>query len=345
MMRILAVLAAVAMIAGALMLRGGDDGSADPDDGPAPTTGSADDLRITCATELAEACTALAEAGATVSVEPAGRTAQALVSAPQPPIDGWLTPDPWPAIVDDRRQRAGLAPILGEAAEVARTLMVVVMWEERATTLTDHCRGTVTWQCLGNAAPRLWSDIGGPAAWGPLKPAHANPTTSATGLAAIGWAAAGYFSRADLSTADFADPAFRSWFSGLERAVPLFDVPSGSLLQRMLQFGPAALDLVVTTEAEAVTGLARAAGSRSEIGIQLPMPLAALTAVAVPVGSTDRARDASARMGGDDVRQAIADGGWRTGEDAADETLPDTDGLPSPGALQALTAVWEEVTR
>ena len=46
----------------------------------------------------------------------------------------------------------------------------------------------MTWTCVGDRAGTPWSSFGGQETWGRVRPAHAEPETSAIGLLAVGQA-------------------------------------------------------------------------------------------------------------------------------------------------------------
>ncbi|MDQ3680582.1 MAG: hypothetical protein M3378_08595, partial [Actinomycetota bacterium] len=106
--RVLALVAAVIMVVGSLVVRSRLDegqGGGDGDGGG--------DMRLVCSTELAAVCEAL-EGRAKVSVEPAGVTADRLATGHGGPasLDGWLVPSSWPEMVQAARRRSGLEPLL-----------------------------------------------------------------------------------------------------------------------------------------------------------------------------------------------------------------------------------------
>src|SRR5581483_2548175 len=100
--RIVAFAVAIAMVVGSLVLRSHFDRSNRA-------------LRLTCSTELADACQRLGH-GTRVTVEAAGVTADRLSALPDgedPGLDGWLVAGPWPGAVDAARQSAGRQPLFG----------------------------------------------------------------------------------------------------------------------------------------------------------------------------------------------------------------------------------------
>ena len=162
---------------------------------------------------------------------------------------------------------------------------MLVVWKDRAAALQERCGGELTWTCLGEVAGLRWASVGGEAAWGDVKPGHADPSATAEGLAVIGQAASQYFGTSDLSTAEYEDDGFLDWFTQLERAVPAGGgVGDGSPLGVMLAAGPATFDVVATTEAEAGPLLASVArDTRDAVTLLYPAPVASVDVVFVPV--------------------------------------------------------------
>lgn len=344
--RLLAFVAAIAMVVGAIAVRSRID-----DDKVRKTTV----LRLVCATELVAACEALAADGdagrVKVTTEAAAVTAGRLLSADTGAaaardLDGWLVTAPWPAIVAEGRGRAGLDALVKAGSVLARSPVVLAVWPERSAVLSRHCRTEgVSWRCLGDNAGRSWADLGGPPTWGPLKPGHASPTT-ATGLSVVGAATAAYFDRTDVSRADLDDDGYRDWLTRLERSIPS---RSASPLEDMLLAGPGAFDVVATLEADAGPLLARSARAEPP-QLQYPAPVATADVVLASVGSSRRAAQLVGVVTGRSGRAALAGAGWRVeGQRRAPgiggTPLPSASGLPSPGVLQALRQVVEEITR
>ena len=313
MRRLFAVVAAAAMVAGSIAIRSRLDRREEDRANP---------LRVVCAAELGTVCDALRRTSARVTVEPAPRTADRLARAENPEIDGWLAPAPWPQIVDGRRRgQPGLDPLFGEVSQpLARSQLVIVM----SRNVADRCASG--WKCLGEAAGRNQA-----------KPGHPDPGDNGLGALVVGQAAAAYFARTDLSTFDLDDPAFAVWFRALERATPPL-ISGGSPLEEMLGTTFAAYDAVGTLEAEAAPILA-ASAVRDRVVLLYPEPMA--TVDVVLAGSGSRLREVA---GGETVRKALVEAGWRTdGRNAAGTQLPATNGLPSPGFLDAVRSRAEEV--
>ncbi|MBK9181044.1 MAG: substrate-binding domain-containing protein [Acidimicrobiales bacterium] len=352
--RFVAFAVAAGLVAGAFALR---DRVRDGDDTGGDTTERV--LRLTCSPEVADACEAIAadHDEVAVTVEPAGVTAARLtasdVDALDPGLDGWLVPAPWPQQVDEARARAGSAPLFADdgGPPLARSPLVLAVWDDRAEVLAPACGGEITWRCLGDVGGQRWADLGGPTTWGPVKPGHDPPDTSATGLVVLGQAVTSYAGRADVSAADFQDDAFRAWLARLEDAVPTFSPAAGSAFEQLLVVGPAAFDAVGTTEAQAVPLLERSPARSSALTLLYPSPVATADVVlGLPAGRRPAERLASL-VRGPDGAAALAASGWRVdGQPAApgipdQPPLPADDGLPSAGALAALRQLWQEVVR
>ncbi len=344
--RLLAFVAAIVMVVGAVAIRDRMDDKEER----ASTV-----LRILCATELAPACEAMADDEAAgrleVAVEPAAETAERLSSAVEGAtavrqLDGWFVTAPWPAIVTEARERAGLEPLMAAGPVLARSPVVLAVWPERGAVLARHCEvPAVGWRCLGESAGRRWEELGGRPTWGEVKPGHPE-VSSATGLTVVGAATAGYFGRTDEARTDLDDDGYRDWLTRLERSIPS---RSASPVEDMLLAGPAAFDAVGAVEAEAGPLLARSARAEKP---QLIYPAPMATAdVVLSTGQGRRAELLSELVAGSIGAKALALSGWRVdgqphaqGVPAA-PALPSTSGLPSPGVLEALRQAVRETSR
>ncbi len=177
MRRLLATVAAIAMVVVAVVARS----SFDEGEGRPSAPDGAGELRLVCASELAEACTALvssvaADGAVDVVVEEATATADRLASAPggETPIDAWLVAQPWPAMVDQVRTAAGAPPLFGpDLPTIARSPLVAVGGPD------DEGCG---WRCLGDRAGA-----------GELRVGWRSPAGTSVGLLTVGAATTGYF--------------------------------------------------------------------------------------------------------------------------------------------------------
>lgn len=343
MKQVVALVVAVALVAGALVIRSRLD-----DDG---TTSSGEAAVVLCTPELAAVCEAVADdTGVEVRIEDYWSTVEGLAGDDQPTdVDAWVAPAPMVAMAVDERARQGQAPVLGEpSAPLARSPLVTVMWSDRQAALAEHCGGAVTWTCIGDEADQPWSELGGQGAWGDLKPGHDDPATSAEGLLVASQAAADRLGRPDFASNDFVEPGFRAWYEQLERTADRLEPPSGTALARMLSFGQAAFDVVGTTEAAAGPAVARSRDSQ-RLTVSYPSPAMTVDVVVVPVAGSDGGAAAEAAFTSDDAAAAFAAAGWRVdGQPPADGVptdppLPDDAGTPAGGVLQALRSLTQEV--
>lgn len=341
--RLLAFVAAIAMVVGAVAVRA----RMDDNNERASTL-----LRLVCATELARACEAMAaDKGAgrlEISVEAADATAARLGTGPggsaaAREIDGWLVTAPWPAIVAEARERGGLEPLMSAKRPVlARSPVVLAVWPERGAVLVRHCKvPAVGWRCLGDTAGRPWAAIGGQPTWGPVKPGHPD-VSSATGLVVVGAATAEFFQPAG-GAIDLRDEGYLDWLTRLERSMPASPAP----LEDMLLRGPAAYDAVGVIEADAGPLLARSERPEKPQLIY-PAPVATADVVLGTVPGR-RATLLAELVAGRVGAEALAATGWRvTGQRSAEgvpatPALPSTSGLPTPGVLEALRTVVREI--
>ena len=348
MKRLVAALVAVGLVAGAIVLRrsidGGSSGGAD---------GSGDGtITVICGSDLRRVCDELATESPSVRfrIEDEAVTATRL-SDPQVTAldaDGWLTAGPWAALVADDRAAAGAAPLaLGTpSAVLGRSPAVIVAAADRASALQTACPGGITWACVGGFAGRPWTEAGGQASWGAVRPGLAPPATGsglvvwsqavssqtvASGLPAI-WA------RNDLD-----DPAVSTWFDQLAGQTKRAGAAANDPLARFL-VAPATFGAVGALESAAGPAVARAAG-RGDTRLLYPDPVVSADVTLTPAAGGD-AGDVLDALGGAAVGAALARDGWRVaGQPTAagvggGPALGDASGLPSAGALEYLRQRW-----
>jgi hypothetical protein len=353
MKRFLALLAAVGLVAGALLVRTVIDGGT-PGGGSAGGGGD-DTTTLRCGPDLERVCEALAAGsdGVEVRIEAEGVTAGRLVAEGSVGLqaDVWLTVGPWAEVAADDRAAAGGPPLDlgGTSPTLARSPAVIVAAVDRADALADACPTGITWACIGPFAGRPWTDVGGLATWGALRPGIAPP---ATGSGLTVWSQA-VSSRtvsvglpADWARNDLDDPSVSGWFDQLaaqsKRAGPGVADP----LARFL-VAPATYGVVGALEAAAGPAVARAAG-RSDTRLIYPEPVvSAEVTVTAPAGSNvDEVLD---RLGADQLARALAEAGWRVADEpfapgvGGGPPLPTSSGLAAPGALAYLQERWEAI--
>ncbi|MGI8794088.1 MAG: extracellular solute-binding protein [Acidimicrobiales bacterium] len=150
--RIIAFIVAIGMVVGAIVARSlATDGT---------VTGGPSDLQLVCTTELKALCLAMdAQGMAEVTVEPASVTAERLIAADATgeeadAVDGWLTPGPWAAMVDEARRAAGRQPLFAELGEpIARTALLYIAGPSAAGKGPDCLRppsGGIPWACFAS---------------------------------------------------------------------------------------------------------------------------------------------------------------------------------------------------
>jgi hypothetical protein len=279
---VLAVLVAIGMVAGALYVRGRIDDDDGGGAGRGRGGGGDGPVTLVCAPELEAAC---AESGADeVDVEDAAVTAERLLTADATGFDAWLTPGPWPAMVDELRRADGRPALFeDDSRAVASTRLALVGPPD---------------------APDGWRAVGDRVAGGQLRLGWRDPGSGLGVLQAAAFAV-GWFQGPDFATNDF-DPAFTAYLEGIALQAEVAPEP----LERRLPFGPAFAAAVLELDAPAVALLEEAApGRRGDLAPLYPEPVVVIEAVLV--GGDDVA---------DPVRDALEAQGW--GEPAETTNLP-----------------------
>lgn len=344
MKRLLAVLAAVGMVAGAVVVRGLLDGDGAGGGGRGGGASGGDGLVLVCSSTLASACDELAgDPAVEVRIEDDGDTAARLAGADVDGAGAWLTVAPWPEIVADERERAGEGPVLGApSGTLARSPVALVARRDRVDAAAAACGGPPTWACLGAAAGGPWTDLGGEPTWGSVKPGLPSPDR-ADGLVVLAQAVASRVGRTDFATNDLDDdPDVAAWFDRLVGAAKDARYSSRPPLRDFLTVA-GSYSVVGALEAAAGPTVRRAANGQ-DLAVIYPEPVVTADVVLVPVAGRDAA-DALDRVGRERLLDALRGAGWRIqgrpGTGGPD--LPDTAGLPAPGVLAALRDRWEDV--
>ncbi len=316
--RLLAILAAAAMIAGAWFVRtkvidkkttvatGGDTTQ--------PTNAPATGRRVVCVAELDEVCRL---AGEIYTVESVSTTVATLASEPNPDIV-WITTSPLPEMADAARARASLPPLpVDQRKTLGSTTVLIAAPTERVAVLRAACPD-LSWKCIGEKTNRPWKEIGGQAGWQDVTFRHRDPLTSAGGLSVLGAALAGRTGRTDIGTSDLAASDVRSWTNQLENANkqptsdPLASIMNGSRFD------------VIGALATEVTSLGRVATLE-------PTP-------AARVGATIMVT--SGKLPTDLVQNLLA----ALGKNGWSPTVAPS-GLPDAVGMEAVQRLWQEVIR
>jgi hypothetical protein len=315
--RLLAIVAAAAMIAGAWFVRtkviDKNTTVATAGDTTQPTDVPADGLRrLRCISELELVCQG---SGLGYLVEPAGTTLAFLATTPNPDII-WMTMSPWPEMADSTRARNGLPPLPATERKVlGSTTVVLAAPTERIDILKKAC-ADLSWTCIGEKANQPWEKIGGQVGWRDVTFQHRDPLTSASGLSVFGAALAGRTARTDLATSDLADNAVRSWANQLENSNK--------------RPGTNPLDSVVLgTRFDVVGALAVELPLGAKVTTLEPTPVAQVGAtVMASMGklSTDSATKLSAALGKNGWSPAVT-----------------PSGLPDAVGMEAVQQLWKQV--
>lgn len=351
MRRALAIIVVVGMIALALFIRSrGQEAKQTAADEKAKAT-------LYCAKELDAVCEKLKadDRNLTVVTEDANRTLATLSATDfnrsTTRIDGWLAPQPYLDLVNENRSRAGVEPLFGPPSRVlARSPVVLVGWSDRLKALAPRCGGQVSWKCLGENAGTGWSDLGGQATWGELRPVVPAPDRSATGLLTAGEATASYFGNSSFATNDLSDPAFRDWLNRLATESAGVSLSGLSPIDKMLSAGPASLDVAGALEAQAAPAVAKSR-DKDRLTILYPSPLATADVVLAPISGSEPGGRLQQVLESDAAAKAFAGNGWRVDGQplgtglSPTVALPDGNGLPKAGVLQALGTTWTEAAR
>jgi hypothetical protein len=307
---------------------------------------------VVCATELATVCNQVQRdhPELQVSVEEATVTAERL-AAPgfardATPIDAWLVPQPFPAMVTENRAFGGLEPVLGDPSRVlARSPLTLTVWNDRLEALNGTCGGEVTWACIGDHAGQPWADNGGQENWGSVKPGLPDPTTTAFGLLVLSQATAQELGRNDFASNDLQDSTYQTWLDQLKRSIRSYPPTStGAALGLMLSQGKGTFDLAGSAEAVSGPGVTPSRYN-SQLTVLYPSPVVTADVVLVPLRGAPSGDHAREVFESDGVGATLATNGWRVnGQPPApgvrSDPLPDSSGLPKPGAVQALHDVW-----
>jgi hypothetical protein len=220
--RVLALLAALGMVAGAFAVRAAldDDGGG----GGGGSGGGDGEFVLVCASELGDLCDEL-----DARTEPANRTADELIDLErdaEPELDAWLVPGPWPQMVDQVRELAGDDALFATPDAVATTRLAVVV---RGGAIDDECRRD--WACVADGSHNV----------GALGVRHA-----------VGVMARAAALSAKVGTADYGSEAFEAeaaWLTGVTNSLDRDQFGAGTL-QRFLTT-PGSADGFITTAAQA----------------------------------------------------------------------------------------------
>lgn len=325
--RIAAVLAAIAMVAGALFVRSRMD---------AQEVVNATPLSLVCSPEVAAICETLAKAESPrleVTIEAAGTTLERLTAGDveRGAIDGWLTPGPWPRIVDDPQVRESQRQHFAAKVTLGFTTTVALVRTDRIGPLTARCP-QVTWTCISDLAGRRWSEVT-PAASGIVTPAHEPADTDAGGLAVLSAVVTGFAGGPGFGAAEINDD-LAPRITTFERSVPA-SAASADLVSAFI-VRPSQFDVVGALAVDVGRDALTAGAGRVELVAVQPVVGVPLVFGAAPGREGSRLAD---RMRSAGATRVIRAAGW--GGKAPDGAVS----MPPPGVLEALRIFYGEVQR
>lgn len=325
MKRVLALVAAVAMVVGAFVVRSkviDDSKSGSSRRSGTPSSGTR--LTIACAPELTDVCDAVQGGDIRVLSKPLD-VHDAAAAAPN--IDAWLTYGPAPAIVN--ADAADQQKVYEAGTVVASARLAVVAPDDRVAALNKYCRAAkLTWSCLVRAAGLSWSAVAPNDArlQGTVKVGVGNPS-SALGSILTGPLA--------LATANQSDPGIDDIDSkAVERVVSSVDQapPDDELTDLTIQ-GPAAFSAVVAPEGSARRAAASTRGQGLGLVVIYPEPVATTVVVLAAPSGRQVPQAVTDAFNGPGARRALLSAGWTP------TSRGTTTGLPAPDVLSALRQV------
>jgi hypothetical protein len=224
-------------------------------------------------------------------------------------------------VADDRAFGGVRGEVLAEASAVlARSPGLIAVQRSRQADLTQVCGATVTWRCVGEHADTLRVGITTP--------------DRGDGLVTLSQATSSYFDTTEYSAVDFEEPGFSAWFDALTSLSRRTTMGARSALATAV--GQAGTFGVVGALESQATTLLR---GRDDWTTLYPEPMSTADVQLVPRAGLD-ADDVLDRLDEQELVDALAAQGWRTGSDAGTPPVPATAGLPSAGVLNALRDRW-----
>ncbi len=369
MKRVIAVLAAAAMITLALVIRGAISANGGDDTADNPRDGAGEGLTIICGPELLAACNTIAEdlEGVSVSQMDEWATAEALITGETELTANrvWLAAGNWPAIAAAGQTGAvaGATTNISEivSSEVlARSPAVMIGRTDQMEAAGTAC-GTVDWSCVGSAAGKQWTALGGQDTWGRVKIALPD-VAAGPGMVSVNQSVASQVGTSNFATNDLDEPGVTAWFDHLAESSAANSGSTTPLVEFISR--PNQLSIVGALESDAMQELEGTARAGS-LTVVAPEPVASAD---VQLWAPDDAslKNAIDELGEERLRKALAATGWRTpkGADGSEDLsapseagsidadmasldtplpeigAPGNSGLPSPGTIFTVNDRW-----
>ena len=295
--KLLAVIAALAMIGVALLVR---SRIADDDEGAGGDGDPREAFTVMCITELEEICRTLEPEGIEVEVEDAGTTADDLADG-DADFDAWVTIDPWPDMVDIARQQNQQTDLFGRPTAVASSDLVLL--------LAGETEADCGWECVVEASGEQ-QEIGIPS------------DDSGFGVQVVGEAFSSHMGTTDFSRLDIQDES--QWLGQLLDFEPATDAE-----RKMATQGTAAYIAAGTTEQRANTVLGTPGGDRKNLHLGTPEVPARADVVVASIQGSGSADRLNGLFTGQTAREAFSDEGWTA-------AVEGPTGLPAADLLVAL---------
>jgi hypothetical protein len=314
--RVLALVAAVAMVGGAYLVRSriidsGDSSSQRQD------TASGSVLTIGCAPELTNVCAAVASKDLrvlpdSIDIDEAASAASTL--------DAYLIYGPAPGIVN--AAASDQAKVFDDGTVVGSGRLGVVAPADRVAALAKHCSAAkLTWACLVRSARSSWSTIAPTEQFqGSVKIGVGKPNSALSAILVAPLA---------LATAKVQDPGIEDIDTkAVARVVASVDQQaSEDELTALTTQGPAAYSAVVAPAAQAQQAAASTRGQGLGLTVIYPEPVARTVVVLAPPSGHQVPKSILDAFDQPNVRRALASAGWNATRRGTSTGLPASDVL------------------
>lgn len=342
--RVVALLAAVGLVVGAVFVRRAMDDTANDGSGSTTATtgtgGSTDDRpTLLCSTELAAACRTLS--GVKLTIEDPGVSAKKIgLHDGGLGYDAWLVAKPWADIVDLRRARNTYSPLPSRTPVLAHGAALAVVDTARNTAVSGvggqpACdpAGRIVDCALAHPGEQ-WGAVGGQAAWGTIKVGLPDPTRTTVGMSVLAQTAVDWVHRpgtdpaAVTALADLVDdPDFADHLHALKAAVPSDAATAADPVRQLLtvpQSYSVAFGADQATRRQVSGSATPSRWTMASFGPSIDI---------VAVGTLPVARSR--------VVSALQAAGWKAPPAAGrSDGLPPVNSSPDPAVIEGLVDLW-----